>query len=294
MAKEVSPKTASSVGKKNVSTSGNSSKKTNMTNATTSCNGIFLLSNSFEALNVNDPITVEVELGNKASTSCVQKGENSSTPLVEKIHRFEKQLLKGTCVLVDEDDIPLEKDDYSGDHGTKNFKPASVKPKTQYHPKVNQTAKEVIPKMTSSVGKKNVSTSGNSSKKTNMTNATTLCNRIFLLCNSFEDLNVDDPVTVEVESGNKASTSCVQEGENSSTPLVEKIHRFEKQLLKGTCVLVDEDDKHLEKDDYSGDHGSEYEVEPSDNEMTSFMASKQSGGWIWYKELAETMEGHIW
>ncbi|GKB60954.1 putative RNA-directed DNA polymerase, partial [Tanacetum coccineum] len=152
---------------------------------------------------------------------------------------------------------------------------------------VNQTTEEVSPKTTSSVGKKNVSTSGNSSKKKNTTNATTSYNGVFLLSNSFEALNVDDSVTVEVESGNKASTSCVQEGENSSTPLVEKIHRFEKQLLEGTCVLMDEDGKPLKNDDYSGDYGSEDEVEPSDNEMTSFLASKQSRVGYGTKSLLE-------
>ncbi|GKC87385.1 hypothetical protein Tco_1148034 [Tanacetum coccineum] len=82
-----------------------------------------------------------------------------------------------------------------------------------------------------------------------MKNTMTSGNDIFSLSNSFEALNVDDPVTMEVESGNKASTSGVQEEENSSTPLVEKIHRFEKQLLEGTCMLVDEDGKPLKKGD---------------------------------------------
>ncbi|GKC51271.1 hypothetical protein Tco_1074016, partial [Tanacetum coccineum] len=92
--------------------------------------------------------------------------------------------------------------------------------KARYCPKVIQTSVEVSPKTASSVGKKIVSTSCNSSKKVNMTNATTSCNRICSLSNSFEALNVDDMVTVEVESDNKASTSGVQEEGNSSTPLV--------------------------------------------------------------------------
>ncbi|GKE13693.1 chalcone--flavonone isomerase, partial [Tanacetum coccineum] len=124
---------------------------------------------------------------------------------------------------------------------------------------------------------KNASSARKSSNKTDITNSTTLGNGIFSLSNSFEALNDDDSVIVEVKSGNKSSTSGVQEDGNSSTHLVEKIHRFEQQLLDGKCVLVDEDGKHMEKVDYSGDHGSEDEVEPDDNEMASFLASKPSG-----------------
>ncbi|GJR49308.1 hypothetical protein Tco_1399829 [Tanacetum coccineum] len=56
---------------------------------------------------------------------------------------------------------------------TKHFKPVSVKPKPQYRPKVHQSAKRVSPKMAHSVGKMNVSTSGNSSKMTSSMTAAT-------------------------------------------------------------------------------------------------------------------------
>ncbi|GKC46572.1 kinase-like domain-containing protein, partial [Tanacetum coccineum] len=187
---------------------------------------------------------------------------------------------------INEGFIEVKKKKTGDNGGTKNFKPILVKPKTQYCPKVIQTSAEVSPKTASSVGKKNVSTC-NSSKKANMTNATTSCNRICSLSNSFEALNVDDMVTVEVESDNKASTSGVQEEGNSSTPLVEMIHRFEKQLMEGKCVLMDEDGKPLEKINYSGDHGNEDEVEPVDNERTSFMASNPLGVGYGTKSLLE-------
>ncbi|GJQ93722.1 ribonuclease H-like domain-containing protein [Tanacetum coccineum] len=138
---------------------------------------------------------------------------------------------------------------------------------------------EVSTKTASLVGKKNVSISGNSSKKTNMMNTTTSSNGTFSLRYSFEAMNVDDPIIMEVESGNKASMSSAQEEGNSSTPLIEKIHRFEKQLLEGKCVLVDEDGKSLEMDDYSGDLGSDDEVEPGDNEMASFLAKPSRVGY---------------
>ncbi|GJT03947.1 hypothetical protein Tco_0838409 [Tanacetum coccineum] len=104
-----------------------------------------------------------------------------------------------------------------------------------------------------SVGKKNVSTSCSPSKMTSKTNDSTSGNGIFSLSNLFEALNEDNPVTEDVDSGNKASMS------------------------EGECVLVDDDGKPLEKVDYSGEHDSEDEVEPVDNEMASFLALKPSG-----------------
>ncbi|GJU33522.1 zinc knuckle CX2CX4HX4C containing protein [Tanacetum coccineum] len=74
-----------------------------------------------------------------------------------------------------------------------------------------------------------------------------------------EDLNGDNPVTEEVDSGNKAFMCGVQE------------------LLEEICVLVDDEDKPLEKVEYSGDHDSEDEVKLVDNEMASFLALKASG-----------------
>ncbi|GKB10689.1 RNA-directed DNA polymerase, eukaryota, reverse transcriptase zinc-binding domain protein [Tanacetum coccineum] len=73
------------------------------------------------------------------------------------------------------------------------------------------------------------------------------------------------------------TNAMTSEEGNSSTPLVEKIHRFEQQLIDRKCMLVDEDGKPVENVDYSGDHGSEDEVEPDDNKMTGFLASKPSG-----------------
>nr|GEU97409.1 RNA-directed DNA polymerase, eukaryota, reverse transcriptase zinc-binding domain protein [Tanacetum cinerariifolium] len=92
-----------------------------------------------------------------------------------------------------------------------------------------------------STGKKKVSTTGNSSKNTGMTNALTLQKR------------------------------------QSSTPLVKKINMFEQQLPEGKGVLVDEDGKPLKKVDYSSDHDSDDEVEPVENEMALFLASKLPG-----------------
>ncbi|GKD58667.1 hypothetical protein Tco_1296176, partial [Tanacetum coccineum] len=103
--KGANQKSTPSVGKKNVSTFGN---------------GTFSLSNSFEALNVENLVGEEVETGNKASTFGVQKEWQSSTLLVEKIKMIEKQLLEGECVLVDDDGKPLKKVDYSVDQDSED------------------------------------------------------------------------------------------------------------------------------------------------------------------------------
>ncbi|GJU95194.1 hypothetical protein Tco_1319950 [Tanacetum coccineum] len=113
-----------------------------------------------------------------------------------------------------------------------------IEQKTIYRPKVNQPTEEMSPKTAPSADKKKVPTTGNSSKKTK-TNALTSGNGTFSLSNSLEALNVDNTVNEEVNLG-------------------------------------DDEGKPLEKIDYTGDHDKEDEVEPVDNEMTSFLASKPS------------------
>ncbi|GJV98967.1 putative reverse transcriptase domain-containing protein [Tanacetum coccineum] len=84
-------------------------------------------------------------------------------------------------------------------------------------------------------------------------------------------------ILIEVDACNGFSDICVQEEGQSATPLVEKINMFEKQILEETCVLVDYDGKPMKKVDYLDDHDNEDEVEPVDNEMANFLASKPSG-----------------
>ncbi|GKB73809.1 retrovirus-related pol polyprotein from transposon TNT 1-94 [Tanacetum coccineum] len=58
---------------------------------------------------------------------------------------------------------------------------------------------------------------------------------------------------------------------------VESIKEIKRLIIDGKLTLVDDEGKPLEKVDYSGDHDSENEVEPIDNEMASFLASKRVG-----------------
>ncbi|GJZ30283.1 zinc knuckle CX2CX4HX4C containing protein [Tanacetum coccineum] len=155
-----------------------------------------------------------------------------------------------------------------------------VKQKTHYRPKVNQSTEGTN-------GKKNVSTSGNSLKRASMPNVLTSGNGTFSLSNSLQVLNVNDLANVEVELGNKASTSSVKGEGQSATPLVEKINMLEKHIIKGTCVLVDDDGKPVKKVDYVDDHDSEDEVAPVDNEMANFLALKTSGVRYGTKSLLE-------
>ncbi|GKA57927.1 hypothetical protein Tco_0757115 [Tanacetum coccineum] len=61
----------------------------------------------------------------------------------------------------------------------------------------------------------------------------------------------------------------------STTPIVENIDKFERLIIDGKFTLVDDEGKPVEKVVLSGDHDSEDEVEPIDNEMASFLTSKK-------------------
>ncbi|GKD19345.1 hypothetical protein Tco_1208503, partial [Tanacetum coccineum] len=63
----------------------------------------------------------------------------------------------------------------------------------------------------------------------------------------------------------------------TTTPIVEKIDKLESLIIDGKLTLMDDEGKPLEKVEYLGDHDSEDEVEPVDNEMESFLASKGVG-----------------
>ncbi|GJR85269.1 hypothetical protein Tco_0209280 [Tanacetum coccineum] len=106
----------------------------------------------------------------------------------------------------------------------------------------------VSPKTAPPGGNKNVATSGNSLKTASKTNDSPSGNRIVSLSNSFDALNDDNSVTMEVESGRKI-----------------------------LCLKVDS----------LGDHGSDEEVEYVDNEMASYLASNTSGARFQTKSLLE-------
>ncbi|GJZ75993.1 zinc knuckle CX2CX4HX4C containing protein, partial [Tanacetum coccineum] len=151
----------------------------------------------------------------------------------------------------DEGFIEVKKKKSGGNNdGTKNFT-VSVKPKTQYRPKAKQSFEGTSnsPKTTPFVGTNKASTSGyNKESPSNKGNT-------FSLSNSFEALNDENLIIEEVATGSMATTSGTQEEGQSSTPIVDK--------------LIDD------------------EVEPVDNEMTSFLASKSMGVGYGLKSLLE-------
>ncbi|GKA50638.1 hypothetical protein Tco_0743711 [Tanacetum coccineum] len=59
------------------------------------------------------------------------------------------------------------------------------------------------------------------------------------------------------------------------------------QAIKGKIVLVDDDGKPLKKVDYPLNLGNNDEVEPFENEMASFLASKLTGVGYGSKSLLE-------
>ncbi|GJY55815.1 hypothetical protein Tco_0454930 [Tanacetum coccineum] len=157
--------------------------------------------------------------------------------------------------------------------GTKNFKPVSVKPKTQYRPKAKQSTKGTSnsPKTTPFVGTNKASTSGYNKDSPSYRGS------FFSLSNSFEALNIDNLITGEVATGSKATTTVTQEEGQSSTPIVEKINVLEKHILEGKLVLVNDDGKLLEKVDYPVSSDSDDEVESVENEIANFLASEGVG-----------------
>ncbi|GKD75978.1 hypothetical protein Tco_1334260 [Tanacetum coccineum] len=124
-----------------------------------------------------------------------------------------------------------------------------VGPKLGYKP-VKQVYRHVSKK-------NNVNTSGNKKKDEESRKEVSNPNPFDVL-NSFEN-DVDN-----------VGSSII-----STTLIVEKFDKLEKLIIDGKITLVDDEGKPLEKVDYLGDHDSEDEVKPVDNEMTSFLASER-------------------
>ncbi|GKB79228.1 cytokinin dehydrogenase 3-like protein [Tanacetum coccineum] len=147
-----------------------------------------------------------------------------------------------------------------------------VGPKIWFKP---QKAYRPVPK------KPNASSSGN--KKKGVEPTIEVSNS-----NSFDVLNSVDN---DVEFGtNRGTTNLVNNGANSSgssfmnidnsstgtTPIIDKIGKFEELLTSGKATLVDETGNPLKKVEFSGDYDSEDEVASVDNDMARSMAEWDS------------------
>ncbi|GJZ93046.1 hypothetical protein Tco_0665111 [Tanacetum coccineum] len=101
--------------------------------------------------------------------------------------------------------------------------------------------------------------------------------------NTFEVLNsVDNDVELGTNGGtinlvNNGATSSGSSFINSTTPIIEKIGKFEELLTSGKVILMNEAGNPLKKVEYSGDYDSEDEVASVENDMARSMASERVG-----------------
>ncbi|GKB95573.1 hypothetical protein Tco_0981710 [Tanacetum coccineum] len=107
--------------------------------------------------------------------------------------------------------------------------------------------------------------------------------------NPFDVLNsVDNDVELGANGGttnlfnNGANSSGsffmnVKNSSTSTTPVIDKIEKFEDLLISGQAILVDETGNPLKNVECPGDYDSEDEVASVDNDMTRSMALERVG-----------------
>ncbi|GJY99958.1 hypothetical protein Tco_0517388 [Tanacetum coccineum] len=249
-----------------------------------SSDGLRLIGTKIGTRYTKETIRVEYEWEPPHFSTCLIFGDSlDDYPKAPKwVNMMDKDKLQ-TFGADDDDFIKVKRKKSCAKNGGKIFKPVSVKQKNIYCPKAMQSAEGTInsPKTTPFVGTNKASTSDYNKHCTkspsNKGNRFLDDVNLISLSNSFEALNVNNFVIEEVATGTKATTSGTQEKGQSSTPLVEKINVFEKQISEDKLVFVDDDGKPIEKVDFSGKTGSENDVEPVVNETTSYLASKSMG-----------------
>ncbi|GKF76938.1 hypothetical protein Tco_0229408 [Tanacetum coccineum] len=132
------------------------------------------------------------------------------------------------------------------------------------------------------VPKKNTTnSSGNKKKGVDSTNKVSDSN-------PFEVLNsVDNDVEMGTNGGtsnldkNGANSSGssfwnVKNSSTSTTPIMDKIRKFENLIIDGEAILVDEAGNPLKKVEYLDDHDSEDEVASDDNDMAHSLALERT------------------
>ncbi|GKE36553.1 hypothetical protein Tco_1459958, partial [Tanacetum coccineum] len=95
-----------------------------------------------------------------------------------------------------------------------------------------------------------------------------------------EELGTNGGTTNLVNNKATSSGSSFMNVDNSSTsttPIIDKIGKFEELLTSGQAILVDEAGNPLKKVEFLGDYDSEDEVASVDNDMAHFMASERVG-----------------
>ncbi|GJY16320.1 hypothetical protein Tco_0386742 [Tanacetum coccineum] len=293
---EASPKMAPSADKKKVLTTCNSSKKTGKTNASTSGNGTFSLSNSFEALNIDNTVTNEVNSGGNTSKSGVHEEGKISTPLVEKINMFEQQLLAGNVCFwmmrfpcfktirvgygtnslleqwrktygkADYDYEPYDDDMHKGQEICVELKDLIEQPYLEQSDCLFPRA--LYAHFEDKRSKKSSGfVFGIGSRKTSGAVERTNETVVGGWCGSTEATGGGGGGKrwwkQQRATGSMANTSSMQEEGHISTYIVDKINVLETQMSEGKHVFVNDDGKLVDKVDYLVNFGSDDEVESS-------------------------------
>ncbi|GJQ95700.1 hypothetical protein Tco_0006839 [Tanacetum coccineum] len=95
-----------------------------------------------------------------------------------------------------------------------------------------------------------------------------------------EELGTNGGTTNLVNNRATSSGSSFMNVNNSSigtTPIIDKIRKFEELLTNGQAILVDEAGNPLKKVEFLGDYDSDNEVASVDNDMARSMASERVG-----------------
>ncbi|GJT25373.1 hypothetical protein Tco_0895310 [Tanacetum coccineum] len=85
--------------------------------------------------------------------------------------------------------------------------------------------------------------------------------------------------TIEVSNSNPFDVlnSIDNDVDSSTTPIIDKIRKFEDLLTSGQVILVDKAGNHLKKVQFPGEYDSEDGVASVDNDMAHSMASEMVG-----------------
>ncbi|GJY48511.1 retrovirus-related pol polyprotein from transposon TNT 1-94 [Tanacetum coccineum] len=127
--------------------------------------------------------------------------------------------------------------------------------------------------------KSTTSSSGNKKKGVEPTIEVSNSN-LFDVLNSFDndvEYGTNGGTTNLVNNGATSSGSSFMNVDNSSsstTPIIDKIGKFEDLLTTGQAILVDKADNPLKKVEFSGEYDSEDEIASVDNDMARSMASE--------------------
>ncbi|GJW15582.1 ribonuclease H-like domain, reverse transcriptase, RNA-dependent DNA polymerase [Tanacetum coccineum] len=130
--------------------------------------------------------------------------------------------------------------------------------------------------------KHNANSSGNKKKGVNSTTKVSDSNPFEVLnsVDNDEEMGTNRETSNLDKNGANSSGSSfwnVKNNGTSTTPIMDKIEKFENLIIDGQAILVDEAGNPLKKAVYSGDHESEDEVASVDNDMARSLDSERTG-----------------